>query len=221
MYSMSENVLRSFLKFYYGAMGCGKTRKLQGDYHSKVEDGFSCLVLKPLVDTKGDTKTLARDGGVLESNFLVSEDTNIYGLISNYLLMVRGDLDYIFVDEAQFLSEHHVEELADIVDKMGIAVICYGLKTDFQGKMFEGSKKLFEVADSLVEIYRQCSCGNAKTRNMRLVDGEPVFEGEQVAIDGVDVTYKAVCRNCYNVAKRRVLAKKIDDSQFVIPGFEV
>lgn len=210
----------AYLKFYYGAMGCGKTRKLQGDYHSKIEDGFSCLVLKPVIDTKGETKTLARDGGVLDSNFLIKDDTNIYDLVSNYLVTVNGVLDYIFVDEAQFLMDHHVEELADIVDKLGIAVICYGLKTDFQGSMFDGSKKLFETADSLEEIYRQCSCGNAKTKNMRLVNGEPVFEGEQVAIDGVAVTYKAVCRNCYNVAKKRVLSRKIDNNQIVIPGFE-
>ena len=208
----------AYLKFYYGAMGCGKTRKLQGDYYSKKEDGFEVIVLKPSIDTKGDKNTLARDGGRVDALFLVKEEDNIYFEINKYLL--EHNLDFILVDEAQFLSSHHVDELTDIVDILGITVICYGLRTDFLGNLFEGSKCLFEVSDFCKGIYRQCSCGNGKINNMRLENDVPVFEGEQVLIDGVEATYNSVCRRCYKEAKKKVLTKKRDDDQIVIPGFE-
>ena len=194
------------LKFYYGAMGCGKTRKLQGDYYSKKEDGFEVIVIKPTIDTKGDNKTLARDGGMVETTFLVGKEDNIYFEIANYLL--EHNLDFILVDEAQFLTEKQVDELTEIVDIFGIEIMCYGLRTDFLGKLFEGSKRLFEVSDKAEGINRQCSCGNLKIYNMRVENGRPVFVGEQVAIDGVDATYRSVCRSCYKKEKRRVLSRE-------------
>ena len=203
---MGRKASDAYLKFYYGAMGCGKTRKLQGDYYSKIEDGFDVIVIKPKLDTKGDNKTLARDGSTVEAKFLVGKKDNIYFEITKYLL--KHNLDFVLVDEAQFLEAHHVDELAEVVDILGVAVICYGLRTDFQGKLFEGSKRLFEVADEAKGIYRQCSCGNGKIYNMRLENGTPVFEGEQVAIDGVEATYKSVCRNCYNAVKKGIKDKK-------------
>lgn len=183
------------LVFYYGAMGSGKTRKLQGDYYSKVQDDFDVIVIKPKLDTKGNNKTLARDGGMIEVNFLIKDKDNIYMIIAEYL--VGHNLDFILVDEAQFLKKHHIDELADIVDILGINVICYGLRTDFRGELFEGSKRLFECADKIEAINRQCRCGNEKIYNMRIVDGKAVFDGEVVAIDGVDVSYRSVCRKCY------------------------
>ena len=218
MNKMRQRDNNAYLKFYYGAMGCGKTRKLQGDYYSKKEDGFEVVVLKPNIDTKGDKNTLARDGGKVDTTFLVREEDNIYFEINKYLL--EHNLDFILVDEAQFLSSHHVDELTDIVDILGITVICYGLRTDFLGNLFEGSKRLFEVSDVCKGIYRQCSCGNGKINNMRLENGVPVFEGEQVLIDGVEATYNSVCRRCYKEAKKKVLTRKVDDNQIVIPGFE-
>ena len=197
---MCRRVGEAYLKFYYGAMGCGKTRKLQGDYYSKIEDGFDVIVVKPKIDTKGSSKTLARDGGEVEANFLVGKKDNIYFEITKYLL--KHNLDFVLIDEAQFLEAHHVDELGEVVDILGVTVICYGLRTDFQGNLFEGSKRLFEVADEACGIYRQCSCGNGKIYNMRLENGKPIFVGEQVAIDGVEATYKSVCRKCYNSHKK-------------------
>ena len=194
------------LTFCYGAMGCGKTRKLQGDYYSKVEDHFEVIIIKPFVDKKGDTNTLARDGGMIETKFLLKSEDNIYLIIAQYLL--ENNLDFVLVDEAQFLEPHHVEELSDVVDVLGINVICYGLRTDFKGELFSGSKRLFEMADKLVEIKRECSCGNNKIFNMRLENGIPVFEGKQIAIDGIEATYESVCRKCYKNAKKRVLSRK-------------
>ena len=159
----------AYLKFYYGSMGSGKTRKLQGDYYSKIEDGFEAIVIKPVIDEKGDSRTLARDGGMIDTTFLIDNSDDIYLMIANYLK--EYSLDFVLVDEAQFLQSHHVEELSDVVDILGISVICYGLRTDFMGYLFEGSKRLFEMSDSLEAITRQCSCGNAKIYNMRLETG--------------------------------------------------
>ena len=193
------------LKFYFGAMGCGKTRKLQGDYYSKLEDGFDVVVMKPMIDKKGDDKTLARDGNMLSVDIIVRDDDNIFLLMAKYLLSYN--VDFILVDEAQFLSKNQVDELSDVVDVLGINVICYGLRTDFRGQLFEGSKRLIETADDLEVVKRQCSCGNDKIYNMRLEGGIPVFEGEVVAIDGIDATYESMCRKCYKNHKKKILKK--------------
>ncbi len=193
------------LKFYFGAMGCGKTRKLQGDYYSKLEDGFEVIVMKPVIDKKGDDKTLARDGGMVDVDIMIGNEDNIFLNIAKYLL--DHNVDFILVDEAQFLSSKHVDELSDVVDVLGINVICYGLRTDFRGKLFEGSKRLLETADDLDVVKRQCSCGNDKIYNMRFLNGEAVFEGEVVAIDGIDATYESMCRKCYKNHKKKILKK--------------
>lgn len=196
------------LKFFYGAMGCGKTRKMQGDYYSKVEDGFNAIIIKPMIDKKADGDTLARDGNKFKTEFLIDKDDNIYGIIANYL--VENNLDFIFVDEAQFLESHHIDELAYIVDILGINVYCYGLRTDFMTNLFCGSKRLFEIADELVPINRQCSCGNPKIYNMRIENNLPVFSGEQIAIDGIDARYDSLCRKCYNNEKKKLIKKKVN-----------
>lgn len=193
------------LKFFYGAMGCGKTRKMQGDYYSKVEDGFNAIIIKSVIDKKAEGDTLARDGSKFPTKFLIGKDDNIYTIIANYL--VDNNLDFVFVDEAQFLSSYHVDQLSYIVDILGINVYCYGLRTDFLTNLFSGSQRLFEVADELVPIDRQCSCGNPKIYNMRIENNNPVFSGEQIAIDGIDARYESVCRKCYNNAKKKILGK--------------
>lgn len=194
------------LKFYYGAMGSGKTRKLQGDYYSKKEDGFEVIIIKPLLDKKAGSSTLARDGGVVKTEFLVDKEDNIYNIIAMYLL--EHNLDFILVDEAQFLTKKQVDLLSDIVDILGINVYCYGLRTDFMGNLFEGSKRLFEISDNITGLKRQCSCGENKIYNMRLENDIPIFSGDVIAIDGIDATYKSVCRKCYKNEKKKILSRK-------------
>ena len=188
-------------KFCFGAMGCGKTRKLQGEYYSKIEDGFEVIVIKPEIDKKGDDLTVARDGNRIKTDFLVKSDDNVFLMVANYLL--EHNLDFILVDEAQFLTSKQVDELSNVVDVLGINVICYGLRTDFRGLLFEGSKRLIETTDELEMVKRQCSCGNNKIYNMRIENGIPVFEGEVVAIDGIDATYESMCRKCYKNNKKK------------------
>ena len=185
---------QAYLKFCYGAMGCGKTRKLQGDYYSKIEDGFDAIIMKPIIDTKGDAKTLARDGNMLDVSFLIKKEDNIYLMIAKYLL--DYNLDFILVDEAQFLTEKQVDALASIVDNENIPVICYGLKTDFQSHLFEGSKRLLEIANVIEEIPTICWCGKKAIMNARVIDGKMVDEGSQILLGGNE-SYTSLCRKHY------------------------
>lgn len=140
------------LKFYYGAMGCGKTRELLKVMHSKMEDGFSIVLMKPKVDKKGLENIVSRDESKCKVDFVIKDKDNIYLEISKYLM--NHNLNFILVDEVQFLRKQHIEQLSDIVDILGISVFCYGLKTDFMGELFEGSKRLLEIADDIVELER-------------------------------------------------------------------
>ncbi len=189
------------LNFYYGPMGCGKTRELLKTLHSKQEDGFNVAVLKPQIDKKGDNYIVSRDNNKYQVDFLVRKTDNIYFLICRYL--TNRNLDFLLVDEAQFLDKYQIDELSNIVDILNITVICYGLKTDFKGELFPGSKRLIEISDNIIEMERQCSCGRKKIYNMRLENNIPVFEGNQIAIDGVEATYEAKCRSCYKKLKKK------------------
>lgn len=152
--------MKAELTFYYGSMGCGKTRELLKVLHSKREDGFSVVVMKPSVDKKGDKALVSRDDSEHTVDFLINPKDNIYMKISEYL--VHHNLNFILVDEVQFLKKHHIDELSDVVDILGVSVICYGLRTDFKGNLFSGSRRLFEIADNIVELERQCGCGRKK-----------------------------------------------------------
>ena len=198
---------KAYFEFVFGAMGCGKTSELRGNYYSKVGELFEVVIVKPSKDKKGEEYIVARDGSKLKVDFLLNDSDNIYDLISSYLF--DNNLDYILVDEIQFLNEEQIIQLSRIVDKLGINVVGYGIITDFCGHMFEGAIHVMEWADKFSYLDSQCSCGNLKIRNMRLYNGEAVFEGEQVAIDGVDFNYKSVCRECYLKEKNKVKKKII------------
>lgn len=192
------------LYFRYGAMGCGKSRDLMKVWYNYNEKGKEIIVIKPGEDTKGDDKVVSRDNSQLKTNYIVKQDDNIFDIISRHI--IDYNLDCILVDEAQFLQRHHIEELTDIVDVLEIPVICYGLKTDFQDKLFTGSEALFAYADKLEEMKTICECGEGATRNVRFVNGVPSFTGEQVAIDGEgNTTYVSMCRKC-----RKKLVRKIN-----------
>jgi thymidine kinase len=133
---------------------------------------------------------------------LVDEDVNIFEAVKNMVQITevtfRDKLKWVLVDEAQFLTPKQVDELAKIVDVLGISVLCYGLRTDFRTKMFPGSKRLFEIADTIEEVKSSCHCGNKTIVNARVDgNGNIVTEGEQVEIGG-DERYISLCRKCYN-----------------------
>lgn len=191
------------LYFRYGAMGCGKTRDLMKVWYNYQEKGKNAIIIKPGEDTKGNDKVVSRDNGELPTDYIIRERDNIYLTIVNHCL--EYNLDCILVDEAQFLKRHHIEELTHVVDELDIPVICFGLRADFQDNLFPGSEALFIYADVINEMKTICECGEGATRNVRFVNGQPVFEGSQIAIDGeADVTYISMCRKC-----RKKLVKDI------------
>lgn len=182
--------------FYYGAMNCGKSAQLQLKAHNFEERKIPFIIIKSAIDT--------RDGkGVVHSRplgdkecLIVKSSENLFKKVSKELTE-RGKLKYVLVDEAQFLTEKQVDQLSDVVDYLDIDVICYGLKSDFRTKLFPGSKRLFEIADSFKEIESTCSCGEKNMFNARIdKDGNVVTKGKQVEVGGED-RYIAMCRKCY------------------------
>ena len=190
--------------FRYGAMGCGKTRDLMKVWYNYKEKGKHAIIVKPGEDTKGDSKVVSRDNTELNTNYIIRKKDNLYNIICKHI--IKYNLDCLLVDEAQFLQRHHIEELTDVVDVLNIPVICYGLRADFQDKLFPGSEALFIYADVIEEMKTICECGEGATRNVRFVGGVPSFKGSQVAIDGFDdTTYVSMCRVC-----RKKLVEKMN-----------
>lgn len=192
------------LYFKFGAMKCGKTTDIIKTYYNYKEKGMNVLIMKPGDDKKAGSKIQSRSGAELDTDYVVNTDVNVYNLIAYHL--INNNLDCIIVDEAQFLTSKQVDELSNVVDTFNIPVLCYGLRADAFTNLFPGSKRLFEVADVMEELKAVCKCGSKATYNLRFnrIDGEliPVFEGEQISIDGIDAEYDSVCRPCYKKLRR-------------------
>ena len=185
------------LYFRYSAMNAGKSTMAMQVAHNYEEQNGKVLVWKPQIDTKGDEKIVSRIGIERHVDALLSESSSPLEMVTEEL--EKGALDAIIVDEAQFLNENQINELYYISKKLNIAILCFGLRCDFLMKPFPGSARLLAIADSIEELKTLCECKKRKaTQNLRLVDGIPTFEGDQVAIDGTkNVTYKSVCGECY------------------------
>ncbi|MDE5811100.1 MAG: hypothetical protein K2H61_02185, partial [Muribaculaceae bacterium] len=131
----------------------------------------------------------------------IFQDTDLYEAGRQLFRQAGAIIDWILVDEAQFLSASQVDQLSRLVDDYGCNVICYGLRTDFQSHLFEGSRRLFEIADTIDEVKSTCNCGHKTIINARIdANGDFVEEGAQVEIGG-DERYVAVCRKCWRNKK--------------------
>lgn len=193
------------LYFRYGAMNCGKTALLLQTVHNYEDRDKKVLVLKPIVDTKGDNKVVSRIGLERKVDHIVTKDESLY----DYIIAHNDNLACIFVDEAQFLKRKQVNDLFKVTVTEEIPVICYGLRTDFLGNGFEGSTRLLELAHSIEEMKTICRCGKKALFNARMVDGEFVFDGDQVAIDGEKkVTYDSLCGKCYFEEREKYFNKE-------------
>lgn len=180
------------LVFYYGVMASGKSNELIGTYYKYTPIGKKVVVLKPSVDTKGNSSIISRSGSSLQADALLLPNQSV---LEYYNLL--KDAFVILIDEAQFLTHEQVYELWVITKQMNIPIIAYGLRSDFKGELFAGSQALFQYADSLREMKGVCKiCGKTSTRNARKVNGQYVYEGEQVVI-GADESYDPLCSECY------------------------
>lgn len=183
------------LYFRHGAMNSGKSTALLQVAYNYEERGQRVLIAKPAIDTKGDSQVVSRLGMVREVDFLVLPEENL----RSKLRSVSGDLkvDCLLLDEAQFLTADQVDQAMEIAVLDKIPVLAYGIRTDFLTKGFPGSIRLLEIAHSLEELKTICRCGKKAMFNARLKNGAFVFDGDQVAIDGEEVTYESLCPNCY------------------------
>lgn len=196
-------------------MNAGKSTMAMQVAHNYEEQNGKVLVWKPQIDTKGDEKIVSRIGIERHVDALLSESSSPLEMVTEEL--EKGALDAIIVDEAQFLNENQINELYYISKKLNIAILCFGLRCDFLMKPFPGSARLLAIADSIEELKTLCECKKRKaTQNLRLVDGIPTFEGDQVAIDGTkNVTYKSVCGECYINYYNEWMQKKTQDHPMI------
>lgn len=185
------------LYFRYGTMGSAKTALLLTTAYNFEERGMRYVCLKPVIDTREATNVIKSRIGIERECLWIYHDTDLYEMIRELFGKINAVIDWILVDEAQFLTASQVDQLSRIVDDFGSNVICYGLRTDFKSRLFEGSRRLFEIADTIDEVKSTCTCGRKTIINARIDhNGDFVEEGEQVEIGG-DERYIAVCRKCW------------------------
>ena len=182
------------LYFKYGSMGSSKSAQALMCKFNYEQKGMKVLLVKPSLDTRGDSgdtpKVRSRIGLVCDCEIITPQESFV-SLFEKH--RDNGGCDCIIVDEAQFCTSEQVEQLKELTQF--VPVLCYGLLTDFQCKLFEGSKRLVELADSLQEIKSVCSCGRKSTINARFVDGKCVDDGPQVLIG--DESYVNLCYWCW------------------------
>lgn len=174
-------------------MGCSKTAQALITKFNYEERNMKVLLLKPAIDDRDGANTVKSRIGLEQEAIAVKEDENLFEKYEREY----ADCNVIIVDECQFLTPEQVDQLSDIVIKKNIPVLCFGLSTDFTTHLFPGSRRLFEIAESISEIKSVCTCGAKATVNARLDDnGNIVTEGSQVCIGGND-RYIAMCRRCW------------------------
>lgn len=185
------------LYFRYGTMGSAKTALLLTTAYNFEERGMKYVCMKPIIDTRDKKNIIKSRIGIERECRWIFHDTDLYQLAQELFEENMAVIDWFLIDESQFLTAEQVDQLARIVDDYGSNVVCYGLRTDFKSNMFEGSRRLFEIADTIDEIKSTCTCGRKTIINARIdANGDFVEDGAQVEIGGDD-RYIAVCRKCW------------------------
>ena len=190
----------SKLYFKYGVMGSSKTAQALMCKFNYEQVGFDVLLIKPVIDTRDKS-----DGNIIvKSRIGLTSDCLTFDANENLYKFIFGinqfkEKSVVIVDEAHFCTKEQINQLKEV--SRNIPVLCYGLLTNFKTELFEGSKRLVEIAESLMEIKAVCACGKKATVNARFSDDKLCLTGEEVVIGG-DETYKAMCYNCYNELKK-------------------
>ena len=188
------------LYFKYGAMGSSKTANALITKFNYEERGMKVWLIKPSIDDRDGANAVKSRIGLYAEAYVVTPDKNLIEEYKNH-----KDIDVIIADECQFLTPEQIDALRTIVDEYDIPVLCFGLRTDFLTHLFPGSRRLFEVADSISEIKTICTCGKKAIINARIDEnGKVVTEGNQILIGGND-SYMAMCHTCWQnaIAKQK------------------
>ena len=195
------------LYFRYGAMNSGKSTALMQVAHNYEERGMRVLVLKPRIDSKGGDQLLSRLGISRKVDHLISASDDVFALLQREMSTTTPPA-CILCDESQFFTAAQAEQLFRATCLLNVPVICYGLRPDFSMRGFPGSTRLLELAHTVEEMKTICFCGRKALCNGRKINGEFVFEGDQVAIDQVDdVEYVSLCPQCYFREREKFYAK--------------
>lgn len=189
------------LFFRYGAMSSGKTIEILKVAHNYEAQGRQIVLLTSELDNREGVGIVASRIGLHRQALPIKEEMNLFDYVNdlNKKDIANGDgkIACVLIDEAQFMKKHHVLECTRIVDELKIPVMAFGLKNDFQNHLFEGSENLLIFADKIEEMKTICHyCGHKAIMNLRINNGKPIYEGEQVQIGG-DESYYPVCRFHY------------------------
>lgn len=179
------------LYFRYGAMNSSKTANALMVKFNYEERQQNVLLMKPSIDDRDGSSVIRSRAGLFEECELIPADMDIYKEMGERLR--KEVLHCLIIDEAQFLSKDQVYQLTRVVDALGVPVVCYGLRTDFQGNLFEGSQWLLAWADTIEEVKTICWCGKKAIMNARLKDGRVIKKGEQIELGGNE-RYTSLCR---------------------------
>ncbi|MBD3787672.1 MAG: thymidine kinase [Sphingomonadales bacterium] len=186
------------LYFHYSTMNAGKSTNLLQASYNYIERGMQTMLITARLDARAGEGRIASRIGIGAAAETFTPDTDMFGLIAARL--AAGPCACVFIDEAQFLSEAQVWQLARAVDDLGVPVMCYGLRVDFRGQLFPGSAALLALADEMREVRTICHCGKKATMVVRLgPDGRPAHDGAQVQIGGNE-TYVSLCRRHWREA---------------------
>ena len=181
------------LYFKYGAMGSSKSAQALITKYNYEENGMSVWLIKPSADTRDGEDVLRSRIGLEARAEIMTPDRDIF---ARFAESQAEKCDVVIVDECQFMTQQQIDQLRAIVNEYAIPVLCFGLRTDFQTKLFPGSMRLMELADVIEEIKTMCDCGAKATVNARICDGYIVTQGAQVVLGGND-SYIAMCHKCY------------------------
>lgn len=179
------------LYFKFAAMNSGKSTQLLQAHYNYAERGMNPQAMTARIDHRSGVGIISSRLGIDSPAMTFDATTDIYSTIAD--IHQKKKVDALLIDEAQFLSRAQVEQCARLADDLAFPVLCYGLKTDFRGRLFEGSEALLCLADNIEEIKALCWCGKKATMTARIVDGAMAKDGDQVAIGGNDM-YTSLCR---------------------------
>jgi thymidine kinase len=184
------------LYWRFGTMGSSKTANALMTKFNYEEKGYKVLLLKPSIDDRDGNNIIKSRIGLQAEARLINKNDDIYVIFTYIFCDINPLPDVIIIDEAQFLTNIQIEDLKRIAMIFNIPVFCYGLRTDFKSNLFEGSKRLFEIADSISEIKSICHCGNKAIINARVKDNKIVYDGDLIDIGGND-KYIGLCYKCW------------------------
>ena len=187
--------------FFYSTMNAGKSTALLQSAHNYHETGNETILFIPREDADKNSGLIKSRIGLSASAVVIDSKFKIFEYVEEE--NTKRNIDAILVDEAQFLKKHHVLQMCKVCDELGIPVMCYGIRTDFRGELFEGSGSLLALADNLIELKTVCNeCSKKATMVVRLDEnGKVITEGSKVQIGGNDV-YRVLCRKHFNEATK-------------------